>query len=162
MVSKKKTCVQQDCDAIPVFGAPDQKISHCMRQSKPGRSNNRTRNVRTALCIDLASHGYPRAIAKRVTHAKPDMVDLLNKECTSCNLKTLSERKGIVVLRSRRRSSTYVCPSNEPSKIISARTRTFRSGIRPENRQASGVGMHQGTTRLLFRPGQRDHDRRIR
>jgi hypothetical protein len=51
-----------------------------------------------------------------------------------------------------RRSSTYVCPSNEPSKIISARTRTFRSGIRPENRQASGVGMHQGTTRLYFDP----------
>jgi hypothetical protein len=34
-----------------------------------------------------------QAIAKRVKHAKPDMVDLLNKECTSCNLKTLIERK---------------------------------------------------------------------
>jgi hypothetical protein len=51
-----------------------------------------------ALCASIwhlmAIH---QAIAKRVKRAKPDMVDLLNKECTSCNLKT-PEREGSAAL----------------------------------------------------------------
>lgn len=119
MVTKRKDCVQTDCDKVATFGFPGSACSRCLDHAKPGQIKQpQKRCTRSNTCTSLATHGHPPM--DRVSceiHADSDMVDLVNQECKSCSRKSRISTRLNALLRPHQ-------TSKRPRRTIRTRAHT--------------------------------------